>query len=33
MTWRDEMPIFIARGLKLTRAELEPAWEAAKNYQ
>ena len=33
MTWRDEMPIFIARGLKLTGAELEPAWEAAKNYQ
>ncbi len=33
MTWRDEMPIFIARGLKLTPAELGPAWEAAKNYQ
>jgi len=33
MTWRDEMPIFIARGLKLTGAELGAAWEAAKNYQ
>jgi hypothetical protein len=33
MTWRDEMPIFIARGLKLTAAELGPAWEAAKNYE
>ncbi len=33
MTWRDEMPIFIARGLKITRAELGPAWEAAKKYE
>ncbi len=33
MTWRDEMPIFIARGLKVTSAELGAAWEAAKNYQ
>jgi len=33
MTWRDEMPIFIARGLKLTGAELGPAWEAAKKYE
>ncbi len=33
MTWRDEMPIYVARGFRLPRAELEPAWEAAKNYQ
>ena len=33
MTWRDEMPIFIARGLKLTGAELGRAWEAAKKYE
>jgi 4-amino-4-deoxy-L-arabinose transferase-like glycosyltransferase len=33
MTWRDEMPIFIARGLKLTAAELPRAWEAAKQYE
>lgn len=33
MTWRDEMPIFIARGLKLTPAELGPAWEATKHYE
>lgn len=33
MTWRDEMPIFVARGLKLTAAELAPAWEAAKHYE
>jgi len=33
MTWRDEMPIFIARGLKLTGAELGPAWDAAKKYE
>jgi hypothetical protein len=33
MTWRDEMPIFIARGLKLAPAELGAAWEAAKHYE
>jgi hypothetical protein len=33
MTWRDEMPIFLARRLKLTPAELGPAWEAAKKYE
>jgi 4-amino-4-deoxy-L-arabinose transferase-like glycosyltransferase len=33
MTWRDRMPLYVARGLKLTPAELEGAWEEAKNYQ
>ena len=33
MTWRDEMPLFIARGLKIGAAELGPAWEAAKHYE
>jgi len=33
MTWRDEMPIFLARGLKLTPAELGLAWERTKSYE
>ncbi len=33
MTWRDEMPIFIARGLAIAPAELDAAWEAAKHYE
>ena len=33
MTWRDEMPIFLARGLKIAGSELGPAWEAAKHYE
>jgi hypothetical protein len=33
MRWRDQMPIYVARGLKLGSDELLPAWEVAKNYQ
>ncbi|HEY7700596.1 MAG TPA: glycosyltransferase family 39 protein, partial [Vicinamibacteria bacterium] len=33
MTWRSEMPIFVARGLKLTEPELGRAWEAVKHYE
>ncbi len=33
MTWRDEMPIFIARGLTLSREEIPVAWEEGKHYE
>jgi Dolichyl-phosphate-mannose-protein mannosyltransferase len=33
MTWRDEMPIYIARGLKIPREELPAAWEDGKHYE
>jgi len=33
MTWRDEMPIYIARGLRIPASELGAAWEAAKHYE
>jgi hypothetical protein len=33
MTWRDEMPIFIARGLKISREALPAAWEEGKHFE
>jgi hypothetical protein len=33
MTWRDEMPIFIARGLKISSEELPDAWEEGKHFE
>jgi hypothetical protein len=33
MTWRDEMPIYVARGLRIPASELPAAWEAAKHYE
>ena len=33
MTWRDEMPIFIARGLKIPREALPAAWEEGKHFE
>ncbi len=33
MTWRDEMPIGIARGLTLSREEIPAAWEEGKHYE
>jgi hypothetical protein len=33
MQWRDDMPIFVARELILSRAELERRWEEAKKYE
>jgi Dolichyl-phosphate-mannose-protein mannosyltransferase len=33
MTWRDEMPIFVARGLKIPREMLPAAWEEGKHYE
>jgi hypothetical protein len=33
MTWRDEMPIFIARGLRIPREALPAAWEEGKHFE
>jgi hypothetical protein len=33
MTWRDEMPIYIACGPRIRARELGAAWEAAKHYE
>jgi hypothetical protein len=33
MNWRNDMPIYIARGLKLSSSELRQAWELAKHYE
>jgi hypothetical protein len=33
MTWRDEMPIFIARGLLIPREALPAAWEEGKHFE